>query len=101
MEYKAEFDSNAPPEMLEEEESMDDIKNRLGSLADSNEVEGDIGPAPDGFEAPEEALLPQEVQPVPAQKKQPVMVKSPQKVKVLVKAPAQAKMPVKRPAPAG
>lgn len=101
MEYKAEFDSNAPPEMLEEEESMDDIKNRLGSLADANEVEGDIGPAPDGFEAPEETSSPQEVRSVPVQQKQPAAAKTPQKVKVLVKAPAQAKMPVKRPAPAG
>lgn len=100
MEYKAEFDSNAPPEMLEEEESMDDIKNRLGSLADANEVEEDIGPAPDGFEASEENLPLQESQPVSVQQKQPA-AKSPQRVKVLVKAPAQAKMPVKRPAPAG
>ena len=97
MEYKAEFDSNAPPEMLEEEESMDDIKNRLGSLADANEAEGDIGPAPDGFEAPEETSL----RSVPVQQKQPAAAKTPQRVKVLVKAPAQAKMPVKRPAPAG
>ena len=32
---------------------MDDVKNRLGSLADKNEDEGDIGPAPDGFESPD------------------------------------------------
>ena len=52
-EFKAEFESNAPPEMLAEEDDMDDVKNRLGSLADKNEDEGDIGPAPDGFESPD------------------------------------------------
>lgn len=102
MEYKAEFDSNAPPEMLEDEgESIDDIKDRLGSLADANEVEEDIGPAPDGFEAPEEGgTAPQQAQPVAGAIKQPMpMAKAPQKMPV--KAPMQAKMPVKRPAPAG
>ncbi|MBR1777759.1 MAG: hypothetical protein IJ752_04150 [Alphaproteobacteria bacterium] len=98
MEYKAEFDSNAPPEMLEDEETMDDIKNRLGSLADKNEVEEDIGPAPDGFEAPEETAVHQQAQPAGGAVKQP-MVKAPQKMPV--KAPVQAKMPVKRPVPAG
>lgn len=96
MEYKAEFDSNAPPEMLEEEETMDDIKNRLGSLADTNEVEEDIGPAPDGFESPEEPVEAQSAAVAPV--KQP-MAKMPQKIPV--KKPAQVKMPVKRPAPAG
>ena len=91
MEYKAEFDSNAPPEMLDEEETMDDIKNRLGGLADANEVEEDIGPAPDGFEAPDEAPA----QSAAAPASQPV-AKMPQKVPV--KKPVQAKMPVKRPA---
>lgn len=95
MEFKAEFDSNAPPEMLEEEETMEDIRNRLGALADKNEVEEDIGPAPDGFEAPEEGKTSVAVQqPV----KQPA-VKIPQKMPV--KAPVQAKVPVKRPVPAG
>lgn len=92
MEYKAEFDSNAPPEMLEDEESMDNIKERLGSLADANEVEEDIGPAPDGFEAPESQ------QSGGAPMKQP-LANAPQKMPV--KMPAQAKMPVKRPVPAG
>jgi len=94
MEFKAEFDSNAPPEMLEEEETMDDIRERLGALADKNEVEGDIGPAPDGFEAPDE----QPAQAAPVRAKQP-MANAPQKMPV--KAPAQVKVPVKRPAPAG
>lgn len=64
-EFKKEFEENAPPEMLsEEEESLDEVKNRLGSLADNSEPEGDIGPAPDGFVAPDE----QPAQPVqPAQ----------------------------------
>lgn len=54
-EFKKEFEDNAPPEMLsEEEESLDEVKNRLGSLADNSEPEGDIGPAPDGFVAPDE-----------------------------------------------
>ncbi len=100
MEYKAEFDSNAPPEMLEDEETMDDIKDRLGSLADKNEVEEDIGPAPDGFEAAEEQEEPvvqQQTRPAAVQVKQPA--KMPQKMPV--KAPVQAKMPVKRPVPAG
>jgi hypothetical protein len=88
MEYKAEFDNNAPPEMLNEEESIDDIKNRLGTLADTNEKEEDIGPAPDGFEAPEEP----QPQAVNAEEK---MVKAPQKMPV--KAPTQAKILVKRP----
>lgn len=53
-EFKNEFDSNAPPEMLADEgDSVDDVKNKLGSLADANEDEGDIGPAPDGFESPD------------------------------------------------
>ena len=98
MEYKAEFDSNAPPEMLEDEETMDDIKDRLGSLADKNEVEEEIGPAPDGFEAEEEEPAQQSAQPASAPAKQP-MAKAPQKMPV--KAPVQAKVPVKRPAPAG
>ncbi len=55
-EFKNEFDSNAPPEMLADEgDSVDDVKNKLGSLADANEDEGDIGPAPDGFESPDSA----------------------------------------------
>ena len=54
-EFKKEFEENAPPEMLsEEEESLDEVKDRLGSLADNSEPEGDIGPAPDGFVAPDE-----------------------------------------------
>ena len=54
-EFKKEFEENAPPEMLsEEEESLDDVKDRLGSLADNSEPEGAIGPAPDGFVAPDE-----------------------------------------------
>ena len=54
-EFKKEFEDNAPPEMLsEEEESLDEVKNRLGSLADNSEPEGDIGHAPDGFVAPDE-----------------------------------------------
>ena len=97
MEYKAEFDSNAPPEMLEDEESIDDIKERLGSLADKNEVEEEIGPAPDGFEAPVEQGVQPHMQ-TEAPVKQPMM-KTPQKMPV--KAPMQAKMPVKRPMPAG
>ena len=104
MEFKAEFDSNAPPEMLEEEETMDEVRERLGTLADKNEVEGDIGPAPDGFEASDEqaaSVSPQQARPV--QGRQPVvkqpMAKSPQKMSV--KAPAQVKVPVKRSVPAG
>ena len=99
MEYKAEFDSNAPPEMIEEEESMDDIKDRLGSLADKNEVEEDIGPAPDGFESSSETADGSVQQQQAVNAGQPMM-KTPQKMPV--KAPVQAKMPVKRPAaPAG
>lgn len=97
MEYKAEFDSNAPPEMLDDEESMDDIKERLGSLADKNEVEEEIGPAPDGFESPVEQVVQPHMQ-TEASMKQPMM-KAPQKMPV--KVPVQAKMPVKRPIPAG
>lgn len=49
--FQREFETNAPPEMLSEEESsMDEIKGRLGILADANEEETDIGPAPDGFD---------------------------------------------------
>lgn len=67
-EFKNEFDSNAPPEMLEEEgEAMDDIKNRLGDLADANEVEEDIGPAPDGFESPQETAEEQPATTAPAE----------------------------------
>lgn len=63
-EFKKEFEDNAPPEMLsEEEESLDEVKNRLGSLADNSEPEGDIGPAPDGFVAPDEQPAPSEPQP--------------------------------------
>lgn len=99
MEYKAEFDSNAPPEMLEEEETMDDIKDRLGSLADSNEVEEDIGPAPDGFEPSSEQPATQAAPRPQAVNAGPKMMKAPQKMPV--KAPVQAKMPIKRPMPAG
>lgn len=52
-EFKKEFEDNAPPEMMGDNgESLDEIKNRLGSLADTDEPEGNIGPAPDGFKAP-------------------------------------------------
>ena len=100
MEYKTEFENNAPPEMLAEDESLDEIKNRLGALADSNEVEGDIGPAPDGFESPDNmdmSLL--QVQPVQSQVMNQPMTKTPQKMPV--KTPVQVKMPMKRPKPAG
>ena len=54
-EFKKEFEENAPPEMLsEEEESLDEVKDRLGALADNSEPEGDIGRAPDGFVASDE-----------------------------------------------
>ena len=54
--------------MLEEEgEAMDDIKNRLGDLADANEVEEDIGPAPDGFESPQETAEEQPATTAPAE----------------------------------
>ena len=93
--FKKDFEDNAPPEMLDDDDSMDDIKNRLGDLA-GNEPEGDIGPAPDGFESAET------VSPDPAREasarltKGPVpMGKMPQKVPV--KRPAPAKMPMKRP----
>ena len=98
LEFKTEFENNAPPEMLADEESMDEIKDRLGSLADANEVEEEIGPAPDGFESPSEAARPQ-----PASQPKPAgapMMKAPQKMPV--KMPMQqAKMPIKRPMPAG
>lgn len=81
---------------------MDDIKDRLGSLADANEVEEEIGPAPDGFESPDTAGEPVQAQPVrpqPGQAAAP-MAKAPQKMPA--KMPAQpVKMPVKRPMPAG
>ncbi len=107
MEFKTEFENNAPPEMLsDEEESMDEIKDRLGSLADANEVEEDIGPAPDGFESPDPAAAPAQVQPTAVQPQpQPrpggaPMMKAPQKMPV--KMPAHpVKMPMKRPMPAG
>lgn len=102
MEFKTEFENNAPPEMLSDDESMDDIKDRLGSLADANEVEEEIGPAPDGFESPDtvgEPVQAQPVRPQPGQAAAP-MAKAPQKMPA--KMPAQpVKMPVKRPMPAG
>ena len=74
----------------------------MGSLADANEVEEEIGPAPDGFESPDtadEPVRPQQAQPQPRPAAAPMM-KVPQKMPV--KAPAQpVKMPIKRPAPAG
>lgn len=51
-EYKKEFEDNAPPEMLENDEVMDDIRARLGDLA-QDKSDGDIGPAPDGFKSPD------------------------------------------------
>ncbi len=100
LEFKTEFESNAPPEMLDEdEESLEEVKSRLGALADKNEVEEDIGPAPDGFESPDPAAAaPAPVQQQPQHVGAP-MAKAPQKMPV--KAPAQVKMPVKRPIPAG
>lgn len=110
-EFRKEFEDNAPPEMLADDESMEDIKGRLGELADNSEPEEDIGPAPDGFEpSEEEAAQQQYVQQgphsqQPSAQQQPVrmpagaMKKVPQKMPV--KVPVQAKMPVKRPAPAG
>lgn len=60
-EYKHDFETNAPPEMLSEEEgSLDEMKSRLGELADNSEPEGDIGPAPDGFDPDKD--LPQQAQ---------------------------------------
>ncbi len=98
MEFKTEFENNAPPEMLADDESLDEIKDRLGSLADANEVEEDIGPAPDGFEAPE-TQSPAQVQPTqPRPAGSPVM-KVPQKRPV--KMVQQAKMPIKRPVSSG
>lgn len=108
-EFRKEFEDNAPPEMLAEDESLEDIKERLGNLADNSEPEEEIGPAPDGFEAPEEepARQPQQgpQSQQPSAQQQPVrmpagaMKKVPQKMPI--KVPVQAKMPVKRPAPAG
>lgn len=52
-EFQKEFEANAPPEMMGDNgESLDEIKNRLGNLADAGETEENIGPAPDGFKAP-------------------------------------------------
>lgn len=51
-EYKKEFEDNAPPEMLEEDNVMEDIRARLGTLA-QDKSDGDIGPAPDGFQSPD------------------------------------------------
>ena len=51
-EYKKEFEDNAPPEMLEDDEVMEDIRARLGDLA-QDKSDGDIGPAPDGFKSPD------------------------------------------------
>lgn len=97
LEFKNEFESNAPPEMLDEdEESLEDVKNRLGALADKNEVEEDIGPAPDGFESPEPSAAPVQQQLPHAGAP---LVKAPQKMPV--KVPGQVKRPIKRPMPAG
>lgn len=88
--FKKDFEENAPPEMLPDDDSMDDIKDRLGALA-GNEPEGDIGPAPDGFEAPDESAGGK-----PSLSKGPVpMGKMPQKIPA--KGPAPVKMPLKRP----
>lgn len=85
-EYKKEFNDNAPPEMVMEDETVEEVKERLGQLADNSEPEDeDIGPAPDGFEAPEELTAP--------------MVKAPQKMPA--KGPAVMKVPIKRPVPTG
>lgn len=97
LEFKKEFEDNAPPEMLsEEEESLEEIKNRLGSLASKSEPEGDIGPAPDGFDPSEEPESQPQPQPAAVQAGAPAVRKMP------VKAPVAMKAPVKRPgAPAG
>ena len=50
--FKKEFEDNAPPEMLDDDTTLEDIRNRLGDLA-QDKSDGDIGPAPDGFVAPD------------------------------------------------
>lgn len=87
-EYQKEFEDNAPPDMINDTAEIDDIKSRLGELA-QDKSDGDIGPAPDGFVSPDE----QEQQMQPVQPKQPVQ---PAPIR---KAPPPG-MPVKRPAPA-
>lgn len=87
--FKKDFEENAPPEMLPDEDSLDDIKKQLGELA-GNEPEGDIGPAPDGFESPDETASPRSLS-----KGSVPMGKMPQKVPA--KGPAPVKMSIKRP----
>jgi len=82
-EFKKEFEDNAPPDMINDETELSDIKTRLGDLA-GDKSDGDIGPAPDGFVASETVASAPAAPPRPA-------VKRP--------APAPAGM-VKRPAPA-
>ena len=80
-EFKKEFEDNAPPDMINDETELSDIKSRLGDLA-GDKSDGDIGPAPDGFVAPDQA--PAAAPPRPVAKRP---------------APAPAGM-VKRPMPA-
>ncbi|MGN0905420.1 MAG: hypothetical protein ACI4PW_09730 [Alphaproteobacteria bacterium] len=104
-EFKKEFEDNAPPEMLPDEDSIEEIKNQLGALAANEPEEEDIGPPPDGFVGADNVggePLPGTAakRPAPRISGGPVpMGKMPQKAPQGKGPVKTVKMPMKRPAP--